>query len=958
VQRWVALAAGTLALLVVLGLYDAFAAPKAEDETKPAQAVEVTLLRMASGSRYWEPDSTLWRYYETWQTDLVRLDSGKLVRVDPLNPRVGFSPGKIWSEQQAGRNPKELEFPVQEAAKVVGSAFPPADWMKVEFDDDRWVRTATPMGSHYRSLALVSLRGKFEVKDPTQVTELTLQASIQGGAVFYLNGQEIGRAFLPAGKVDFETPATDYPKDAFVTPLGSLLPQINSSEWIMGEDEYAKAVQDGELQRRYKSRFRPFSAKVPTSMLRKGLNVLAVEAHRSPACEVMFTKVNPKEMGYNLPDHRRLWWNRASIERLKLTAKAVAASVVGNTSRPKGIQAWNWPTWERVDPRFYGDPNEPVRPIRIAGAKSGVFAGQVVLSSPAPFRGVEAAVTELKGPLQSVLPKSSVRVRYPQYYPKHWGAGFDPLEDSPPPEIEKLSKSARVDVATQPVWLTIQVPRDARSGDYSGTMTVRAEDFEPTTFPIELHVSDYVLPDPKDFITHMGFVQSPDTLALRYDVPMWSEAHWKLIDRSFQLLGQLATKELTIPLVRRSHFGNEHAMVWWVRGQDGSYRPDLRIVEKYIDLAARHLGKIPVVIFYVSEGEEGRTIPWITEFDPATGELKDARGPRWGTEEAVAFWKPAFDGFRRILAKHGLEQSLALGYHADGGNGPECAKECIQDLKVLAPEGRWVRLGHIWFGNQRLDRGPNGNPYARVGLVGNYGVFWDPDKDKPFYGWQNPYVVTAYTRGTFHPGSALRDYRLCAEAALLTGQRESRAGWGVNDFAGQFGRDTFLGIRGFAPWGADFWPVLSGRGGWHDIIGRYNDPAAAHWDPRSSWSTVMLNNFQVTYIISDGADGPIASVRSEMLREGLQEAEARVFVQNALLNEDLRTKLGPALAGRAKELCDQRTRDLRYLSEYSIADLGKEPWKAHYIFSPSEWQERSLRLYEMAAEVAKALARP
>jgi len=907
------------------------------------------ILRMAAGPRNWQSDATIWRYYEAWQTDVAKAESGALMRIDAFHPRVAFAPAKIWGEQQTGRNPKELVFRVQEASQVTGSPFPPGDWAKPEFDDSEWVRTAVPMGCHYRSLALACLRGRFEVRDPARVEELSLEAVFQGGAAFYLNGQEIGRAFLPTGKLEFDTLAEDYPKETFVHPSGKmLLPQINGSQWIMGEKEYAQQVKDPELQGRYSKRFRRFQAKIPASALRAGTNVLAVEVHRAPAHEAMFALVSPKEMGYNIQDHRNWWWNRASVEALSLTAKAPAGAIVGRVSRPEGLQVWNWPVWERVDARFYGDPAEPLRPICLSGARNGAFSGEVVVSSRQPFRGLKAEVSPLKGPGQA-MPR--LTARYSHFYQ----GIFDPLEDSPPEPVAKLPGRSGAEPAMQPVWLTVDVPRDAAPGDYAGTLTVSADGLAPATAPVRLHVSDYILPDPKDFVTYMGFVQSPDTLAIRYGVPMWSRPHWQLIERSLQLLGQVAAKEVTIPLVRKTHFGNEHAMLWWIRRPDGSLQPDLHLVERYLDLTAKHLGKIPTVIFYISEGEEGKTIPWITEFDPAAGELKDAKGPRWGTEEARALWRPAFDGFAKILARHDIAKSLALGYHADGGNGPECAKECIEDLKTLVPDARWVRLGHFWFGHQRLDKGPNGNPYARVGLVGNYGVFWDPDKDKPFYGWQNPYVATAYTRSTFNLDSPLRDYRLCPEAILLTGKREAPAGWGITDFAGQFGRATFLGMRGFAPWGGDFWPVLRGRSGWHDIIARYNDPSAAHWDPRSTWSTTALNNYQVTYVVTPGREGPITGVRLEVLREGLQEAEARIFVQNALLDENLRARLGDDLARRARAVCDERTRALRYLSEYTICNAAKEPWASHFIFSSYPWRERSARLYELAAEVARAL---
>jgi hypothetical protein len=949
---------------MVAGL--ALMAPQAGGQTKPAAPAppkpppapaNIVLLKTAPAAQNWTGDSTIWRYWETWATDVAKLADGKIIRVDPYSPREGFVPTKLWSEQQAGKNTKDMVFPLHAAEKTTGSPPPPEDWAQPGFDDSNWVRTAAIMGCHYRALSLVCVRGKFEVNDPAAVGEVTLQATFQGGAVFYVNGQEIGRANLPAGKLQPDTLADEYPRECFVAASEKqLLPQVNQNLWIRPLDDYLKTVTDTQLQERYKKRFRTIDLKVPAAAMRQGANVLAVEVHRAAADEAMFGIVNTGSMGYNIQDHRNLWWNRCSLEGLTLSATATPGAVTGRTARPKGIQVWNWPAWVRVDGRLYGDPAEPLKPIHLDGARNGSFSGQVVVSSTDPIMNLSAQTTDLAGPAGAVIAKANVLARFAG---ARGGIGYDVLEPVAPAIVTPADNRDPRSPSIQPVWVTVQVPPGAQPGDYAGKLTLIAEGLPALDVPLTIHVSGYALPDTKDFALHMGFVQSPDTVALRYNVPMWSEAHWALIEQSFKVLATVATKELTIPMIRRTHFGNELAMIWWVRQADGTLKPDLHLVDRYIETAVRHLGKVPVVTFYISEGEEARTIPRITEFDPVTGQFFGRLGPVWGTDEAVAFWKPAIEGIGKILAKHGLDKSLCFGYHADGGNGPQCDLDCIKDLTTLAPESRWVRVSHMWFGGKSMDKSPNGNPWARVGLVGNYGVFWDPDKDKPFFGWQNPYVVTAYTRGTFFVNSSLMDYRICAEAILLTGRREPMAGWGITDYAGEFGRDTFPGMRGYGPWGGDYWPVLKGRGGSTDIIARYNDPAAAHWDPTSSWSTTGLNVY--TYIVGDGAAGPVPTVRSEVMRESIQEAEARIFVQNPGapgLDEARRAKLGEALAAKAKQITDQRTRDLRYLSEYTIATAAKEPWKSHFIFNPALWQQRSAELYDVAGEVAKALGKP
>ena len=79
-------------------------------------------------------------------------------------------------------------------------------------------------------------------------------------------------------------------------------------------------------------------------------------------------------------------------------------------------------------------------------------------------------------------------------------------------------------------------------------------------------------------------------------------------------------------------------------------------------------------------------------------------------------------------------------------------------------------------------------------------------------------------------------------------------------------------------------------------------------------------------------------------------------------NEELRARLGEALAGKCQAVLDERTRylswifDLQYLNHnrgggilgsHCPLSLGWYPW--------SGWQERSRKLYQAAAEVARAL---
>ena len=66
-----------------------------------------------------------------------------------------------------------------------------------------------------------------------------------------------------------------------------------------------------------------------------------------------------------------------------------------------------------------------------------------------------------------------------------------------------------------PVWVTVKVPKDAKAGIYTGQLALG-----PASVPVKLDVQDWTLPDPQDYRTWVELVQSPDTLAVEYDVPL------------------------------------------------------------------------------------------------------------------------------------------------------------------------------------------------------------------------------------------------------------------------------------------------------------------------------------------------------------------------------------------------------------------------------------------------------
>jgi hypothetical protein len=881
--------------------------------------------------------NSMWRMCWTWQTDVCRSESGALVRVD-WNARLVENASNQWVSMGYDPIVRNGVYRLQPARRIDGSAGPPDGWQQPDFDDGLWENYRGPVKQGYRCLALLSLRGRFEVKDPAQASDMSVSLTYRGGVVAYVNGQELGRAHIPKGPLAPGALADDYPADAYLDANGNPVRQI--SWYYPTWNNYQTAWGNNkDYEEMIRKRTRTATFAIPSSLLRRGVNVLAIEIHRAPAPEAMFLKsimLDPSVKYYGSVRAQRsgVWWDRCSLEDVRVTTAANADTVVPNVARAKGLHIATPGSYEVNDlASYYADPNETLRPIRLCGLRNGAYCGQLVVDSSAPIKGLKAVASDLTG-TSGAIPAACVKLGYNEWdvewMQTDWGGPHHPfrgkVEDHPLDEIPLEKARDGSTGALQPVSVIVTVPKTARPGKYTGKIRIVADGETPVEVPIEMEVAgNWVLPDARDFWLYMSFVQSPDTLAMEYGVPMWSEAHWKLIERSFELLGQIGNKEVVIPLISETHAGNAHTMAYWVRQPDGSYTVDWTHVERYLDLAVKHMGRIPDVCFIITYGFYSN---WsrphaqlFTVKDPATGELKEEIAPDWGTPAALAFWTPVAAHIRQMLKTRGLENSLTF-WNTQFSFGK---KEAWDDLRKLLPEARYIGRSHLcWQAN------PKGNWLTVSWKDTAAGVLWDPDEDAPWYNWRTPGVYVLHFNGADILGRStapsilfwggLSGYRMTPEMTLLTGVAGQNAHPGVMEIYAK---------RGIGQCGADFWPVLKNAKG--EKKGNLLDQYCNEMQHPIFWPCIL----------GAGREGPVTTLRTQMLREGLQDAEARMFVQNALL--DHADKLGPALAGKVKAVCDERTRSFRYTTEYLTA------------LSRMEIQDQARRLYAVADEVAKVL---
>ena len=318
----------------------------------------------------------------------------------------------------------------------------------------------------------------------------------------------------------------------------------------------------------------------------------------------------------------------------------------------------------------------------------------------------------------------------------------------------------------------------------------------------------------------------------------------------------------------------------------------------------------------------------ISVVDPKTGALTGVKGPQWGTPPCRTFWAEALAALKPALRKHGLERSLMIG--VSGDYAP--SKTVVDDLAAAAPDAKWIAQSHVFWDHIQA----RGVGYLAV-LWGMNGL-WDPAHatfgQNRFYGWRDsPFTIARFPRDELRlPSATLGRYRIYPEEWMV-----ARGRWMQLAGAKQ---KRWSGTCGFGRVGADFWPVIRTEAGRPQrLVNRY--PA------QSSWGQLTLD-YSCPAVLAPGRNGAIATGRFEMLREGLQAAEARVFIERALLDPARRARLGSDLAGRCQAILDERVRDF-------IRAVGGKRSSDWLWFVSSGWRVRSEQLYTAAAEVARAL---
>ena len=290
-----------------------------------------------------------------------------------------------------------------------------------------------------------------------------------------------------------------------------------------------------------------------------------------------------------------------------------------------------------------------------------VFA-QAVVSSDEELENVTLAVSDLRNG-KSVIPSESISLQFVGFVvsdlldtTKYGQCGYR-LDKSEWGEVlvaDMLDIKDSMNVPSgrrQPVWMTVAVPSDAKPGKYRGKLTVASNNAKSRSLPVELVVSDHILPPAHDWAFHLDLWQNPYSVARIENVPLWSDAHFEAMRPVMKMLADAGQKSVTATIMNRPWNGQTEdafgSMVTKIRRIDGAWLYDYTVFDRWVEFMFS-LGIDRQINCY-------SMIPWALEFDyydQATSSNTTIQATP-GSPEYNEYWGSFIADFARHLKSKG-----------------------------------------------------------------------------------------------------------------------------------------------------------------------------------------------------------------------------------------------------------------------------------------------------------------
>lgn len=340
--------------------------------------------------------------------------------------------------------------------------------------------------------------------------------------------------------------------------------------------------------------------------------------------------------------------------------------------------------WGSIDVRYsQSEVPETTKKSPLLRAWRGErVSAQAVLATSSELGEVSFTVSDLRNG-KNIIPASAIKkyfVRYVMAEPFYNKKDSMIVADRLNP-IETLKVEANT---TQPIWLDIHVPSEAKAGTYQGTVTVKTiSNSSPLkggwegSLPIVLQVADRVLPEPNKWSFHLDLWQNPYAVARYYDVPLWSQEHFDKMRPLMQMLAAAGQKVITCSIINRPWNGQTfdpfESMIAKMKQIDGTWRYDYTVFDKWVEF---------MMSCGITEQIDCYTlVPWHYRFDYydcASNSVKEL-ACKPGEAKYHDFIVPFLKDFSRHLRQKGWFSRTHIAMDERPTDQMEAAWKTIQD---------------------------------------------------------------------------------------------------------------------------------------------------------------------------------------------------------------------------------------------------------------------------------------
>lgn len=522
---------------------------------------------------------------------------------------------------------------------------------------------------------------------------------------------------------------------------------------------------------------------------------------------------------------------------------------------------------------------EPSLTYQVQGVRNEQQSFQIAVAAPKPLTGLSASLESLVSEKGDTLPAAGIRIRYVRYVPVHrsrseltWSTRGQEVYDkgvsgtgSPDLVADPLMDMPEVDVPAyraQPVWFTVQIPATLTPGTYSGRLKVHTDQYSDVSLKVAIRVLPPVLPDPAQYKFFLDLWFNPNAIAVANNLEPWSEEHWKQIETYMDDLASRGVKTITTTLVpypwkvdwlggtkRPQTYAGYPSMVDWYRDESGNWSFGYTRFDRFVETSFRHGIDRRIEAFSLTPFDhKGGWKIYFTHQENQTPDTLFFKGPETGYKEV---WQIFLRDFENHLSRKGWLDKTYLSFD----ESPRDVMDAILDIVSGSTPGFLKRF----FIAGRLDT---------EALAGAHSVFYtflpeqltpddpvarilekrreDPAKNSTFYLCGDPAHPNTLT---FSPASEIRMIPWLA---------------------------AYYGLDGYLRWA-------------------YNS-----WSDKDPYNHPVFNFIQGDdYYIYPGKEGPVSSIRWELLKEGIEDYEllrlldsprSTEAVEQAVRHRDGRTK--------------------------------------------------------------------